>query len=116
MGTMNQFEDRLRPFKLALIEAFGLTPEQTGTQISADKGSVTFRIVVKDDAERKALREGPLAPANLRYESGEFPSATFPAPYRTPEQSQAVTAYLEQFPSFEDLPKELRRGFRADRP
>lgn len=119
MGTMNQFEEQLRPFKLALIEAFGLDPEKTGSNISAGSHEVTFRVIASSSEEREALRKGPLAAASLQYEAGEFPSAKFPADVWTKEQAQAVEAYLDQFPSFEDLPREmwksLRKEFRTDR-
>lgn len=112
MGTMKQFEEQLRPFKLALIEAFELDLEKTGSNISAGSHEVTFRVIASSSEEREALRKGPLAAASLHYEAGEFPSATFDASSWTKGQAQAVEAYLAQFPSFEDFPMEIRRELR----
>lgn len=114
MGTMNKFEEQLRPFKLALIEAFGLAPEKTGSNISAGPDAVTFRVIASSSQEWEALRKGPLAAASPQYEAGQFPSAKFHASSWTKEQAQAVELYLAQFPSFEDLPREMRKSLRKE--
>jgi hypothetical protein len=120
MGTKNQIEEQLRSFKVALSQAFGLRADQTTTQVSAGPDAVTFRVVPSSNEEWKALQDGPLAAELLQYESGQFVSATFREPSWTREQAQAVEEYLDQFPSFGTLPRDVRKAlrdeFRADRP
>lgn len=101
MATIEQLEAELRPYKLALIEAFGLDPEQTASNISAQPDSITFKVA----GPLGNPSEGPFAEAELRYEDGSFISAEFPAHRWTPEQQRAVDAYLGQFPSAGDFPK-----------
>ena len=106
MGTMEQLEAQLRPYKLALVEAFGLDPATTSSQISAREEAVTFQVLASDQADFDTLRKGALALAELRFEQGEPVAATFRATSWDREQHRAVQAYIDQFPTAADFPRE----------
>lgn len=96
MGTMEQLEERLRPYKLAIIESFGLDPDKTSSSISAGRDSVTFKCV----GVVPGVANGPLRRAIMSGTSDE-PNVTtveMEALHWTSEQRQAVEAYLKQFP------------------
>lgn len=107
MATIEDFEARLRPFKLALSEAFGLDPDKTSSNVSVDRESAMFRVVVHDAAELEDFTN-----ASFLFEAGQHVGVVFPAVVWTPEQRQAAEGYLGQFLSFEDLPKEFRAALR----
>lgn len=78
MATMEQLEAQLRPFKLAVIEAFGLSPEIVPIDgISIDPGQIT----ITEYRAGKSLIEHEFAGADV-----------------TDAQREAVNAYLQQFP------------------
>lgn len=110
--AINQFEAALRPFNLALREAFGLDPDKTASSISADPDSVEFKVV----GPLGNINDGPFAEADLRHEGGSFISAKFPAYRWTPEQRRAVEAYIGQFPRLKFLlgnTEAIREALRA---
>lgn len=93
---MEEFEANLRPYKLALVEAFGLMPEQTSENISATPHAVTFQCV----GVVPGVAAGPLSRAWMSGISGsDVTTVEVRAKDWTHEQREAVEAYMEQFPS-----------------
>lgn len=98
MGTMNQFEEQLRPFKLALIEAFGLDPDTTSSSLSVGRESVTFTSFapVQDITARLLADEAKLS-GDLSSDDSHTTVEIMNAEW-SEAQLQAVRDYLEQFP------------------
>lgn len=110
MGTMNQFEEQLRPFKLALIEAFGLDPGKTSSSVSVGSDSVTFKCVGMTAEEIAGLDRRVTVYWDVTVPG--LNKVEFPAGGWNEEQRQAAEAYRGQFPSFEDFPAEIRAALR----
>lgn len=109
MGTMEQLEAQLRPYKLALIEAFGLDPDKTSGNVSADQDSVTFRVdIIGTDLPPNALATG---------DTDRVSAVEFLSIHWTEAQRKAVFDYLGQFPSpkliFKGDLEELKAAFAS---
>lgn len=106
MATIEGFEAQLRPFKLALLEAFGLDPGKTSSNVSVDSESASFKVI--------GAGYGDFQNAIVRHDglTESVPTVIFEAQFWTEAQRQAVEAYRGQFPSFEDLPREFRASLR----
>lgn len=90
MGTIEQLEAELQPYKLALIAAFGLDPDRTPNQLSIGIDRATFYQLHGSPQ--------PPAPAEVRSDgSGEAFIVEYHAEHWTPEQRQAVDDYLDRF-------------------
>lgn len=98
MGTMEQLEAKLRPYKLALIEAFGLDPDTTSSSLSVGRESVTFTSLapVQDITARLLADEVKLS-GELSSEHSHTTVEIMNAGWNE-AQLQAVRNYLEQFP------------------
>lgn len=103
MGTINQLESKLRLYKLALIEAFGLDPDTTSGSVSVDPDSITFTCLspVQDLQARLLVDEAKLSGVL----SSDRPPATtveVMAHHWNEAQRQAVETYIElfRFPRF----------------
>ena len=120
MATIEQFEDHLKPFKLALVEAFGLDPDKVLREVSVSPDSVTFRIFgthVIGDLPIGAKLSGIL--------DGEGPHPTTvecSAELWSEGQRRAAEEYMAQFPlRFKLAPvdagqaREALRAVRASR-
>jgi hypothetical protein len=95
MGTIEQLEAKLWPYKMALIEAFGLDPEKTSTEISANTDGVTFRgFYAGTDIPDKALITG---------DSEAIHTVEFLSLHWTEPQRKAVSNYIRQFPTLGDF-------------
>lgn len=98
MTTSNQFEARLRPYKMALVEAFGLDPDTTSSSLSVGHDSVTFTSLapVQDITARLLADEVKLSgelSSDHSYTTVEILNAGW-----NEAQLQAVRDYLAQFP------------------
>lgn len=89
MTTIEQLEANLRPFKIALVEAFGLDPEKTWGAMSITSTTATFHVIDVQPA---------LHPTATVRGDREDAWVEFPAELWTDEQRQAVDAYIAQFP------------------
>lgn len=107
MATIEGFEAQIRPFKLALLEAFGLDPGKTSSNVSVDRESAMFRVVVHDQSELETFTN-----ASFLFEAGQHVGVVFPAVAWTPEQRQAAENYIGQFASFGDFPAEIQAALR----
>lgn len=107
MGTINQLESKLRPYKLALVEAFGLDPDTTSSSMSVGPQSITFEClgpIRNVDARLLAGARQPV-PDIVEVSASEWTEA----------QRKAVFDYLGQFPSPIGFTKEQATApFRAD--
>lgn len=98
MGTVEQLEAKLWPYKMALMEVFGLDPEQTSTQISVGRESVTFTSFapVQEITARLLADEVKLS-GELSSDDSHTTVEIMNAGWNE-AQIRAVRDYLEQFP------------------
>lgn len=106
---IEDFEARLQPYKLALLEAFDLDPGKTSSNVSANAEVVTFKCIGLTSEE---LADMTRADVWWDINVPGLNEVTFPARGWNDEQRQAVESYRGQFPSIEDLPREVRAALR----
>lgn len=102
MGTMEQLEAQLRPYKLALIEAFGLEEDETARDMSITHTESTFKVIGADPGrfDNATVRHDGLAES--------IPTVTFDARFWSDAQRKAVSDFIGQFPSAADFPGSSR--------
>lgn len=94
METIQEIEGPVRPYASSLIEAFGLDPELTYRFFSVGRMCATFHCV--------GVVPGFFTSNAVLSRDASEPGVTtveFHAEHWTDEQRQAVTDYLDQFPS-----------------
>jgi hypothetical protein len=93
MTTTNGLEAKLRPYKLALVEAFGLDEDRTARDMSVTRSEVTFKVIGAGLAtiQNATVRHDGLADSAS--------TVTFEAKSWNESQQKAVSDYIVQFPA-----------------
>lgn len=91
MATIGQLEAALRPYKIALIKAFGLDPDHTSSNLALDHDNVTFLLLHgHPDLPPHGLVRGASSDGLMMVD--------FDSRHWTAAQRRAVTDYIGQFP------------------